>query len=382
MPSRPALLLAVLLFGLLACTPSARPNDASASSGPAAATSTPSASAPAPGPSVPQTAASAPTAALAECPRFANKKPLPEPGAAPAKARAACAKLVESSKKMVAKAGKEAVAWKASHWEGVGKCIEDAKGAWILDIESFKKSDTDLSGVYRLVRFEADGKEVRTKLHDEFGEMKEGRRAGAELLSSVDVDGDGVFEVMIKRSGYYGGGEDAWETTSILRLEGLEAKEIALPLEKGHKHGIVEVLDLDGDGRLDLIVESPLSVPAECTLDGEARGPRMLLHGTEKGFSRDDAVAKDFARLECAGTSLDNLVLVPEKDEDPRIAAGKTAMAIGCARIAGMSPDAIKAKLREQQPREGARCATDLRNLEGVVDVKPPFTVSGLVCRR
>ncbi len=330
-------------------------------------------------------ASAAPVAAeLPACPSFAPAR-ASSVASVPAAAERSCQSLAAASVKKVQAAGKEAPAWLSSSWPGVGRCVGDGGGAWLLAVESMRRADEGFAGSFRVVRVGADGRAVRTSLVDDFGTMKSGERRGAAITASVDIDGDGAFELLLTSQGHYAGGEDASSAAHLYRLAGKQLSEVPLPLAKGLPTSLVEVSDVDGDGRPDLIVESPFSLDVDCTLDGTASGPRLLLHGGPGGFVVDDEVTQNFARRECAGTSLATLVTLPASlpDSDSREGAARTIRAIGCARLGGAPASEVKEQLRREVPADPhAACVSTLEQLSAAADVVPPLTVSRLACRR
>jgi hypothetical protein len=257
----------------------------------------------------------------------------------------------------------------------------------VLAIDSFKTSESGFSGVYRLVRVTAEGKVIATNLHETFGRFEGGEHHGAEISASLDIDRDGTFEVLVHGSGHYGGGEDSWSTQTLYRLQGNEAVEVPIPVDKKIPRNIEAVTDIDGDGRLDITLRSPVTLDIPCTLDGIALGPRLLLHGTPTpapgGFSARDEVAQNFARIECASAPVGRLLTTPPMmDGSSMLATQRTALAIGCARLGGASASEVKAQLAREIPADLTNsCIPDLAALSKAADLEPPLKVERLACR-
>jgi hypothetical protein len=317
-------------------------------------------------------------ATLPPCPTFPAPKAPPPPETPPAAARA-CAAQVEASEKKANAVSKEAATWRRQSFPGIARCAGDAAGSWLLAIESFKATKDEFSGVYRLVRVTAEGKVIATNFHEDFGHKQGGEQHSAEITASVDIDKDGAFEVLLRAFGSHGD-EDAWSTQHLYRLQGKGVTDV-LPLDKKAPPSIEQVTDVDGDGRLDLVLESPFSLGIPCTLDGTALGPRVLLHGTPAGFSPRDEVAQNFARLECLGAATDRLLTIPAGG-DSTTAARRTTQAIGCARLGGASASEVKERLAREMPGDLTNtCIPELKDLATTAAVDPPLTVDHLACR-
>jgi hypothetical protein len=117
----------------------------------------------------------------------------------------------------------------------------------------------------------------------------------------ADLDGDGEPEIFVKRTGSHQN-SDVIGTDQIWTYRG--GQVILYP--PAQRLGVIELRDVDGDGRLDLLTHGRYRIDAGhvCGLLSmeifPVTGPELMAHGKPDGsFSLDDAEAKAFARTQC-----------------------------------------------------------------------------------
>lgn len=142
----------------------------------------------------------------------------------------------------------------------------------------------------------------RTRLTRRLGEMFRSYGTGyAEFSAIHDLDGDGRGELfLIAAQGSYGACGNEWNGTWVLQATDTSIVDypVGFPFTR-----VASPADVDGDGRPDLLDDAhwtTLDSPGGLCGPGKRHGTPILLHALPGGkFSRDDAVARRFARGRC-----------------------------------------------------------------------------------
>jgi hypothetical protein len=295
-----------------------------------------------------------------------------------------------SSRRKVRDKQDEVMKQRALH--DLGRCVYGPRGAWILAVraagdgkgkgESYRPVAPDeatFSFDWELVHVDPAGKEVRGDVRGTT--VKYGALIRAiEIKGAHDLDGDGVAELFFTRE--YANTEESQETPAILRAQGGRIE----PYPGVDASALLEIRDADGDGRADLVLQSPYHLEGPCGLDGQHfYGPRVLAHTKPDGtFSREDAWARAFVRDQCPDDPTGPLlVLEPSGQPDPQIDGEATVRKIACASFWGLSAELIQSKIRQEFPRkEGADGGEDsgcvpLKMLLTLPEKAPPFVLDG-----
>ena len=315
-------------------------------------------------------------------------------------------------------------------FDDFGECTSAGKGAWVLEASqvAFHLTGmsgvpsnlgtgvgvgiTDVAGVWTLAYVDPQGTVIR-----QFGapvapstgpHAPGGKKTAASAVNTVngdfsasiplnstsiyvhhDYDGDGVDEVILEtHSMIFGGG---LPTTTF---RGFTFRDGSIwPWPKGDLHRVQSVVDVDGDGRPDLLLES--SFRSECVYE-YFEGPQEVAHAQRGAsdarggdvFSTDDPVARAAVRLACPGAPSDPLVARADPDDPRSVVYGPTIHNIACARFWGASTESILKRLRAQLPPEPKDPKLDAcgSNLDLVLKeeakVKPPFLLlpAGSAC--
>lgn len=194
-------------------------------------------------------------------------------------------------------------------------CMADAHGAWAYWLASAVTAPTSSSldswgtaRVMRLARVQNDGRVFFASAFPSYMSgpaaeehfdhlvgysnccvLGDHQQGDTELLFINDQDGDGVAEIGLRTSQTDDAAEDAWSVIYRFKAERIEEREF-----RG-----VEVEDVDGDGRIDLLLYQ-LSVARACDYLYDEASPKYLGHALADGsYSFDDAAAR--THLEEAG---------------------------------------------------------------------------------
>lgn len=229
----------------------------------------------------------------------------------------------------------------------MARCAMTPGGAWAIELRELHVVETDAGtpscvGTWQLVFSYGDGTETRIAPGEEaypwLQDLASASVPGALIAS--DLDGDGAPEALVRVHRADTTASDSnwfvWTTHGGNVVSFSPVADIA----------IIDVEDVDHDGRLDLITSGPYVARIDDTPEGEITGPALLAHTIGDGtFAFDDALARTFARRRCPRHARDVVVSRDTPDGGPvydaAASAGDidleaTARRVVCARIAGV----------------------------------------------
>jgi len=254
----------------------------------------------------------------------------------PAPVAAACAAMESRRRAALARLGASAPSTEDDpHVEAVGRCYHAGNGAWALEPGAARvRSETDLAGErvrlvevgWTLAFVQADGRVLRARVP--------GARASWSVFH--DFDGDGVAEAGLRVPGSVG----ARSTLYTVRYGAIVA------YARGAGVDASAPLDVDGDGRPDFLADSPFTTPNTCGPAVFYGVPEAVHALSDGGFSRDDAVAREWMRQRCAGVTAAAAEHVIEGGPPYREIVGR----IGCLRYIGVTTEALQRALDVQWP--------------------------------
>jgi hypothetical protein len=240
-------------------------------------------------------------------------------------------------------------------------CWPDTAGVWGVSFSAIEVTPSKLikipyrseagpfvSATLSLVRVGLDGRRLS-------GKPRPYSWIAGQEGSAFDWNGDGVAELAFPQGA--GSAELAiWTVASGAIAPYAPAADIA----------VRAVEDLDGDGRPDLLYTAPFSGEMELPdamdtslyLRPHEGGFWLVAHALPDGtFSRDDEVAREYARKECPAGDLD--VRDRNWPEDEALAV---AQAVRCAKLHGVERGKIEAFLdRKCKQRRGCLNEAKLR---------------------
>ena len=229
-----------------------------------------------------------------------------------------------------------------AHVESVGRCFYAGRGAWVLEPGAARvRSEPDVTDEpRRLVEFawtlayvKPDGQVVRMR-------RPAGARGRGVWRVFHDFDGDGVAEAGLRLDGAGAAGG----TTLYAVRDGAIA-----PYARGAGVDAELPFDVDADGRPDLLQESPFATANTCGPSVFTGVPEVAHALADGGFSRDDAVAREWMRQRCAGVT----PAAAEHILDLQVGPGREIVGmVGCLRYVGVSAEAIQRALDAQWPAD------------------------------
>jgi hypothetical protein len=169
-----------------------------------------------------------------------------------------------------------------------------------------------------------------------------------EVSSPFDYDHDGTDEVIVKHVA---------DGVGYARSEGslwTVREGVIVPYERAKSIDILDVVDLDGDGRPDLLTLGPYHPDPAPACEGIDANPRpivpLVAHSLpDGGFSMTDEVAVKFAAKECSSA--------PAKIEVSWSGGEEPLRAIRCARLWGASETQVTAAVHRTCSHEATDCA-------------------------
>lgn len=322
---RPRALLALLLLEACAARPAAPP------AAPRIAPPT----APLATPLTAPTAATPPTtprACVADEPTLPAAPLAPAFPAAPAEAVALCAREMTAN-----------LAWRrlhprALHFGASLWCVPSAAGVWVTRIEDYQTSPASPEPMLQTrigVRWvPLAGHALHTTVSEGLMDY-DGHWVEVRPLAVTDWDGDGLPELVLAWVGRVAGrAPRSWVHTYAVH-DGAIGPYGPAP------DPLLSVADFDGDGRLDVEVESGFSVSTRCEgpvvdYPGPRRFARSLPDGT---FTALDPAARAFVRRECAPDPAAPLL---SRDD------ARSVVRIACARWNGAEPADVAARVTRE----------------------------------
>lgn len=228
--------------------------------------------------------------------------------------------------------------------DSFGKCLPTSRGAWVVALDSLTPSDPDagdvhLDGVWSVQRVDASGAAVRARRETSWTDYN---MLHVEHASTFDYDGDGEAEIVLYTN------ESAHESADSPHGEVLTFRDGAV-VAYAPAAGVepTEARDVDQDGRPDLLTVKPYDGEGDDSPSGftyNMSGPQLVAHSIAGGqFSRDDDVAKRFARAACP-QRVANVFGATASQEN-------AAAAVVCARIWGVPAATVAREIAR-------RCAT------------------------
>jgi hypothetical protein len=166
----------------------------------------------------------------------------------------------------------------------------------------------------------------------------------AKIAAVFDLDHDGVPEVFVQHSNW---NHEAPDTSRITIHSARDGRITEYPHTP---EAPLAVADIDGDGRPDLLLQSPWGFVDRCGHAGiDHSGPSAAAHALPNGrFAFDDKATRAWLRSQC---------VAPEEGALPDV------LEIACARLAGLDPEAIVAALHMVHPT-GPQRLLDENHLE------------------
>jgi hypothetical protein len=255
-----------------------------------------------------------------------------------------------------------------------GRCQRTSRGLWAIVLNELRvdpQSEGSFNGSWAIVHVDGEGREVRVPHNDSWQDMA---RPELTTFALFDYDGDGEQELVWavhtnvdEGADGHAAGVMTFKQGAISALQG--TAEIA-------PYGAE---DVDSDGRLDLIVHAPYVGEGDDSPSGftyNMQGPALVLHSLANGtFSRDDAVAQQYARRAC--TARVNTVF-------PASGEFEATVAVACARLWGVSTSAVRgaisrrcqtvAEAESGRQTRHVRCG-DVRELNRWADMAAPLTL-------
>jgi len=225
------------------------------------------------------------------------------------------------------------------HVEAVGRCFHAGRGAWVLEPGAARiRSGRDLGDQpMRWVEFattlafvQSDGRVLRMR----------GARPRAWWSVFHDFDGDGVAEAGLRLRGGDAMPSDGSATLYTMRDGAIVA------YARGEGVDASVPVDIDADGRPDFLANSPFTTPNTCGPSVFYGVPEVVHALADGGFSRDDAVPREWMRQRCAGVTTAAVDHVLEAGPPYREIVGR----IGCLRYLGVTAEALQRALDAQWP--------------------------------
>jgi hypothetical protein len=259
--------------------------------------------------------------------------------------------------------------------EPVGACFETVDGAWIATLDRVEEPvgstfDWRQSMRWRLEHVGVDGSRVSAvpslDCHaDERPNLYFGNHYGTvpPVLALVDVDGDGIEEVWVTSG--ENGEEDHSRAGARACVYGLRGGAV-VPWAGTTQFQTSELRDVDGDGRMDLIVNGPYETVDSRELPVRVVGPDLVAHQRPDGsFALDDEVAVRFARDACPHR--------PTSFLDPSTALLDESQIV-CGRLWGMTESEVRGIVADDcGQRRDVWCHDQA--YDGWITAKPPLRI-------
>jgi hypothetical protein len=173
----------------------------------------------------------------------------------------------------------------------------------------------------------------------------------AHVEAVADLDGDGVPEAILESFRGSFGSCEGRPKLRVLSAKGGQIVDYPIPFP------FDAWIDADGDGRPDLVDQSYFSyVNYGLCGDDRSTSVPILLHARADGtFSRDDQVARAWARTQC-----------PERPADP-------GSDVACARVWGATREEVEAQLPPVPDSPDTSMVVQIQAQHDLAAVDPPF---------
>ncbi len=260
-------------------------------------------------------------------------------------------------------------------------CMATPHGAWSLEFDSLRREDSgSWRGHWSLAHYDANGRRVAIGLTQPGDERGEDVTPAADNLTvsppysslnadteTFDYDGDGEPELGLVLTL----GQNEAEDPVRGRVWTFRDGAIAL-FAPSRDVEVIEVQDVDHDGRPDLLATAPFNAIAEAEGSGFSYaidGPRWVFHSVAGGaFSSTDAVAVGAARTACPSA--------PGR-------ALRTPTEVACARAWNLAPAAVEAAITRGCRRRATGVAsgepcTELDAMRVFAPLDPPTHLSAV----
>lgn len=231
----------------------------------------------------------------------------------------------------------------------LGVCVPAGRGAWVLRLDSIER-DADapsLTELFRaratLVLLDESGREVA---HGEPVSVSNtsgahagcAEHSGVSIVHAFDYDGDGTSEVLTLSEERCN--EDSTQHWGLYAARDGRVVRYARAPER-----FAAPADVDGDGRVDLYVPSPVHSEYTCGLDGATRsGPPLLAHSERDGSFSLTAGASIAALARACGARVDAAARLVVRD------GADTMRNVACALHYGADPEALRARIGREYP--------------------------------
>lgn len=261
---------------------------------------------------------------------------------------------------------------------GIGSCTARGSGAWALTAEELAVAprappNPILTGRWVLSFISSDGVVHRANaqwLTDAFG-ARFGEDAGRDIsltLAVDDLDNDGLPEAIVTRFSRVRWQPELSEVRVVTWRDGAAAPYVAA----ASFEGVVEAVDVDHDGALDLTWEARFS-PDNATCAQSLWGPVLtaIAHNTRRGgFSRDDDTARAWLRSQCPFAPAQ---LLARSTEDNQVDTAETFRRVACARVWGVSVEEITRRARSELTAQTSDACLTTANLTSFAQSLPPW---------
>ena len=295
---------------------------------------------------------------------------------------AACARMREAQSSQLSRAfGDAGDDTSRDAFSVVGECHYGPSGAWVIEAagpiqaragrEEGGEATRWREQRVRLAFVANGGRVTRSTRATATLSSRDQRGVAARFTALHDLDGDGGDEAAVAvRAERLDVGTPTEEIGVIYTSRG--GAVAAYPLGEGVRAEVA--FDVDGDGRPDFVQPSRYRAPNGCG-PSIFYGPPELAHALpDGGFSRDDAVAREFARVVCEPLAgLRHVVRGIAEAGEPQ--GYEYPMRVGCLALRGVTLATLRAEVESHwSDREDNDCSTREGTL-ALTAVAPPFTV-------
>ncbi|MEZ4407529.1 MAG: VCBS repeat-containing protein [Polyangiales bacterium] len=262
----------------------------------------------------------------------------------------------------------------------VGECHYGPSGAWVIEAagplqqRTARGDDGPTRWFEQRARlaFVANGGRVTRSTRAAVTLSSRDERGVAMYFTALhDLDGDGADEAAVAVRAER---LDLGNPTSVTGVIYAARDGAVAPYARGEGVSATDAFDVDGDGRPDFVQPSRYRAPNGCG-PSIFYGPSELAHALpDGGFSRDDAVAREFVRVVCEPLAgLRHVVRGIAEAGEPE--GYEYPMRVGCLAFRGVSRETLRAEVESQwSDREDNDCSTREGTL-ALTAVAAPFTV-------
>lgn len=262
----------------------------------------------------------------------------------------------------------------------VGECHYGPSGAWVIEAAGPLQQRTArgeggptrwFEQRARLAFVANGGRVARSTRATATLSSREERGVAMYFTALHDLDGDGSDEAAVAvRTERL----DLGNPTSVTGVIYATRDGAVTPYARGEGVSATDAFDVDGDGRPDFVQPSRYQAGNGCG-PSIFYGPAELAHALpDGGFSRDDAVAREFVRVVCEPLAEVRHALRGIEPNDAN-QGYEYPMRVGCLAFRGVSRETLRAEVESQwSDREDNDCSTR-DNTRALTAVAAPFTV-------